>query len=126
MFFLPKATLACKTVCRAELVALYGTLQHKCQDPAPLKILTDSQTSLDLIKKALDFPAAHKLHKHQAILIAIADYIKQRNDSGLITSIGKVRAHIGVHGNEMADQAAKAVATGVTVHGHIFISPRVC
>ena len=112
MFFLPEATLTCKTVCRAELVAIYGTLRQKCIDPAPLKILTDSQTSLDLIRKALDFPAAHKLHKHQAILRAIAGYIKQRNDNGLVTSIGKVRAHIGVHGNEMADQAAKAVATG--------------
>ncbi len=97
------------TVTRAELVAIYTALNN-LQERRELKILTDSATSLQLIQKTIKQPMEVRDHLHKAVLFTTADLIKQRDTEGKTTFLGKVRAHIGVRGNEKADEAAKYMA----------------
>ena len=81
-----------------------------------MTILTDSLTSLHLIRKAMRSPMQIAGHKHEDLLDAIVDALIHRSDAQLSTHIGKVRAHIGIHGNEMADQGANQACDNNAMH----------
>ena len=55
-------------------------------------------------------------HKHKAPFDAIVVALIKHSNDGLKMHIGKVRAHIGVYGNEMADQGAKQACNGDAMH----------
>ena len=96
------------TVLRTELVALlYGILfAHPDHD---IHVFTDASTALFLVRLVLHTPERLRINKHRALLTMIAHAICCRATSNTI-HLHKVRAHIGVTGNEKADQLAKAAA----------------
>ena len=53
--------------------------------------------------KHLRAPAQTRDDCHQPLLQAITTLIVERAEAGLLTKIMKVKSHIGIHGNEMAD-----------------------
>ena len=103
------------TVLRAELVAIYMSLRDTPNVPS-LTILPDSQCSIQLIRKALYSPDAVKWKKHKVLLLHIVHNITCRLHAGTTVHIQKVRAHIGVSGNEIADGAARHAAHAGAAH----------
>ena len=93
------------TALRAELAGVYcgvhGTPSDDCR--LPRYILTDSQTSIFLISKAIHRPEALRTHKHKHLLLRIAQTLLAQD---LPVHILKVRAHTGVRGNEIVDGLA--------------------
>jgi hypothetical protein len=85
---------------------------HNSPAGEALIILTDSLNTIDCIIHALHFPQRMKQHHHKDIFQDIVETTLNRPFSRVI--IGKVRAHIGVHGNEEADTLAKAAAESDT------------
>ena len=81
--------------------------------------MTDSLTSLYLVNGYLVRPHQFCYHKHRWLVAAIAQNLLSRTASVRLT---KVRAHIGVSGNEAAD----ALATQAHDHSHAesaFVDP---
>jgi ribonuclease HI len=97
---------ALNTVNRAELAAIQAALTQ----PRPVTILTDSATSIHQIKNILENPMRFRIHNHKLLLVRIAHDMLHRAAQGHTTHIYKVRAHIGVAGNTIADAAAKLAA----------------
>jgi ribonuclease HI len=106
------------TINRAEMCgiceAVRATLDRS--DRAELHIYTDSQVSISLIRKYMFSPiySAVAENKHSALLQRIADAIILRAEMGAHTRFFKVRSHVGVEGNERADQIAGEAAKGTT------------
>jgi ribonuclease HI len=92
------------TINRAELVGILTALQQ-----GMTKVLTDSACSIYQIHKHLTRPQDHHQHQHRTLLGEIVHIIR---DSPTAVYIGKVKSHIGVVGNEIADEIAVAVAKG--------------
>jgi len=82
--------------------------RRKQSDHASLHILTDSEVSLHLLRKHLAQPWRTRDSPHRPLLQAIVEAAATR--PGGVT-VQKVRAHIGVRGNEAADALAKAGAS---------------
>ncbi len=53
-------------------------------------------------------PASSWLNTHEPLLIDIVTRLKGTTDAGHHVHLGKVKAHMGVRGNLLADAAAKA------------------
>ena len=70
------------------------------------------------INKHLRAPAQTKDDCHRPLLQAITNLIVERAKAGLITKIMKVKSHIGIHGNEMADKLASEAAEECTKARH--------
>jgi ribonuclease HI len=108
------------TVNRAELSAILAALRLMEElGPAsstPRTILTDSACSLSLIRQALRDPNSLWLHKHKPLLTAIASIIKCVASTHGPVQLVKCKAHSGVVGNEMADEASKQAAKPRTPH----------
>ncbi len=98
---------ALNTVNRAKLAAIQAALAQPC----PVTILTDSATIIHQITNILDNPTRFRVHNHKLMLVRIAHDMLYRAAQGHATHNYKVRAHIGVKGNEIADAAAKIAAT---------------
>ena len=79
-------------------------------------ILTDSMTSLHLIRKAIRSPMRLQDNKHRELLEEIVNILIERSEANLRTTIGKVKAHIGIHGNEQADKGAVRASRLETGH----------
>ena len=94
------------TINQAELAAIWVAL-----DKGATHIATDSQGSIYQIQKMLNRPHDMKEHRHNNLIRRIVEVIK---NSPTPITLYKVRAHTGIHGNEMADQIAKNVAIGIT------------
>ena len=97
------------TVNRAELVAILIALR-KCRKGMKECIATDSKCSMQKIAKQLGSPAWTMEDCHRPLLAAIASELLLRARDGDETSIIKVKSHIGIHGNEMADRLANEAA----------------
>jgi ribonuclease HI len=99
-----------KTINRAEMAALYVALMEG-RDKAELNILTDSQVSIRWILNEIHRPMRTAKLMHREIVRAVVDLIMTRDKEGRSTFIGKVKAHAGVRGNDLADAAAKLQVT---------------
>ena len=98
----------CNTIVRAELTAIYEALQQY-SDLQELHILTDSLTAIQKLLLLNSQPMRSAKDHHATVLHMIRDLLIARPEKGLHTSINKVKAHTGIKGSEIADQAAKEV-----------------
>jgi hypothetical protein len=85
-----------------ELLAILVALTLRAPD-LPVHILSDSLVGLLLINRAVFFAASVSTHAHACLLQAIASRLSSRTAP---TTLGKVRGHSGVAGNEQADACA--------------------
>ena len=93
-----------RTPLRGELVAIHAALHSPHFPPdLPLDLMTDSLTSQQLASAYLVRPTHLRFHKHRFLVAAIAQNLVMRRAP---VRIMKVRAHIGVVGNEAADKLA--------------------
>jgi ribonuclease HI len=102
------------TINRAELSAIHMALRHisECEEVQDICIYTDSLCALQLIKKGLYNPQHLQYSKHRALVLNIATLLQERAMNDKTTSIKKVKSHIGIQGNELADQGATRMASG--------------
>jgi ribonuclease HI len=101
------------TISRAELSALHvalekGTELHR-EDGDTVNIATDSLGSMHALLKAIHRPQDMVEHRHRQILQQMAKVVES---STAVIHVWKVKSHIGIVGNELADAAAVAVASG--------------
>jgi len=92
------------TINRAELVAIKEAL-----GAGYTHIATDSLASIYQVKNMIFYPQRMKEHRHHHLLTAIKNIIVSRQ---LPTHMFKVKSHIGIIGNEIADSIATGVAKG--------------
>ena len=102
----PCGRSATNTITRAELVAILAAVQQ--METQDCTIATDSLASMFMINNALRSFGRTSESPHSELLKVIAQVILSRAKLGLETSLLKVKSHIGVQGNEMADQLANA------------------
>ena len=79
-----------------------------------MRIFTDSLATLHLLRKARFSPWRLVGHDNEITLRDMLDNIRDRkNDMGdkIPVSLQKVKAHVGVRGNERADTLAKSACT---------------
>jgi len=104
------------TVPRAELTGIIAAMQSGCTH-----IATDSACSLSQIRKQLRHPMLHSHHIHGTLLKIIIDIAKRFQDSECPPiHLYKVKAHVGIIGNECADAIAKLSAQCDTGHDTFF------
>ena len=106
------------TVLRAELAAIHRALDAlRSRDfQHDTCVLTDSQTAIYLIDRALHRPESLRVHKHRDLLFTISQRLLA-HPRGI--QLLKVRAHTGVLGNEKADSLA-SLAHGSTAGSNSF------
>jgi ribonuclease HI len=96
-----------QTITRAELFAIREAVKislAETQDDTPVVIYTDSKVSLLLLRKWLHQPNLMRYHKHRKI---VEEIISLAAHSLQPIQFRKVKSHIRVTGNEVADSLAK-------------------
>ena len=88
-------------------MAIHHTLKLSIREyqDEPAHIFTDSLNSLYLLITQIKHPSLHTNYPDKTILSKMVDMLQQRTQ---ITSLLKVRAHSKIHGNEIANELAKA------------------
>ena len=96
---------------RPELTGIAIALED-CPGEEDLNILTDSLSSMLLLKSMQrgDFPLSLHQHPVRQLLVHIVKLINRRAETGRATRFIKVRAHRGEPFNEMADWLAGETA----------------
>ncbi len=102
---------------RAELVALLIAVRH-CRPGMKESIATDSKCSMQKIGMHLRSPSSTVDDCHRPLLEAIGHELTQRAQVGDETILLKVKSHIGIHGNEMADKLANETADECCMSRH--------
>ena len=93
------------TIQRAEAVAIQHALEidHSLSSRV---IATDSLCVMYMLSKQLRSPSLHKESKHLGILESAVDNVMDKLRRGQRIRVIKVKSHIGIKGNEKADQLA--------------------
>ena len=120
----PAGQGATNTITRAELVAILQALQEV--NGQPCVIATDSKASMHMIQNQLFNPSKLRNSPHSRLLSAIGNVLRDRARAKVHTTIVKVKSHIGVHGNEMADKLANAARESADVTISVGISVGSC
>ena len=97
-----------RTVQRGELAGIWWAVLH-APPHRPLHIATDSLTSLQQLHSTLHRTDSTVTHQHFAMLTEIVNFALYTRTAPCV--IQKVRAHVGIPGNEVADTLAKAGVT---------------
>lgn len=90
------------TIIRAELSAMLFALDYWCEQE-DLVMATDSACAMQTVREHLQGPESHRYHK---LFQAICDKILLHAQERQHTSLVKVKSHIGIRGNELADDLA--------------------
>jgi len=102
-----------RIIMRAELVAIHTALT-RFENHSWICIFTDSLSSLQAIRLhyyKLGLATAPHYHHHMLLLQSISNLLETRREKGYSTSLRKIRAHIHIRGNDLADAAAKLAVT---------------
>jgi len=94
---------------RAELVAIYTTLATFAVHEW-IRVFTDSLFNIHAIKHHNTKPiigGAKHYHHHMLLLEIITELMDTRASLGFKTTLHKIRGHIPIRGNDLADAAAK-------------------
>ena len=91
-------------IMRAELTALYAAVAAGRRH-----VMTDSQSCLNMIARALAAPHDLAEHRYNKLLRQLCELVQNADSS---VHLYKVASHVGVVGNERADAMAVAVARG--------------
>ncbi len=97
----------------AELVAIH-TAPTTFSTHEWIGIFTDSLSSLQAIRHHHTnhgTTSAKHYHHHRLLLYSITNLLDTRRESGLSTTLLKIRAHTNVRGIDLADAAAKLAVT---------------
>ena len=105
------------TINRAELVALLIAVRH-CRPGVKESMATYSKCSTQKIGMHLRSPSSTVDDRHRPLLEAIGHEIMQRTQAGDETILLKVKSHIGIHGNEIADKLANEAANECCMNTH--------
>ena len=105
---MPSGVGPTNTIMRAELIAIYAVLHHASTLTAECTIATDSKAAMHAIHKQIHNPRGNQYNTHRELLRPIASALLHRAQTGLRTDIIKVKSHIGIEGNEVADKLANA------------------
>ena len=103
------------TINSGELAAITVALQQTLEAPN-ISILTDSSFCINLMRNYSRDPRAYNNHVHRAHLHLNDQTLRSRENKGFKTHIGKVKSHIDITYNEIADKAAKAVVDETQPH----------
>ena len=99
------------TINRAELAGIYAALMHASESCNPtsktVTIFSDSLVSIYNTQRILRRPQTLVESKHYPLLLQIHTLIMQRAHAGHHTILQKVKSHIGIIGNEKADEGAR-------------------
>ena len=103
----PRGSGATNTITRAELAAIASALLLMGQGQDEITA-TDSQASICMIAKYMNSPETLQQCKSMVMLEDIVAQLLARARKGQQTRILKVKSHIGIQGNEEADDLATA------------------
>ena len=78
-------------------------LYHLSTSHSDCIIATDSKASRQVIHKQIHNPSGNQLSTHKDLLEALTAMLHARAAAGLHTTLLKVKSHIGIDGNEAAD-----------------------
>ena len=102
-----------QTILRAEMVAILATLKDTDEDE-PLHLYSDSLTSLQNIQKVVWRKGDARGVKESPLA---KDIFRELHKRRAPTLLAKVRAHVGIRGNEDADRTAVGAADGKLTKG---------
>ena len=112
-----KSHPACvNTINRAELAAIEVAVDEalaQTNTGLEIHIATDSLSSIFQVRRANTRPQDMNEHRHFNVITSIAEKI---GSSGCTIHLWKVRSHIGIVGNEIADELAVGVSKGKISH----------
>lgn len=114
----PQGRGVTNTINRAELVSIHQALRSAMNEestPQVLTIYTDSQCAMSLLRKHLTDGHMHYVTIHKALLDDMVQTIEKLVIAGCKVTLAKVKSHIGVAGNERADEVAVKTAQGKRV-----------
>ena len=103
------------TINKGELTAITIALQQTLEAPN-ISILMDSSLCINSMRNYSRDPGAYNNHVHRDHLHLNDQILRSRENKGFKTHIGKVKSHIGITYNEIADKAAKTVVDETQPH----------
>ena len=98
------------TITRAELCAVYQCLIEEEFSLSDATIATDSKAIMHMIHNGTWDSSCNAENKHKTLISEIVRLMIDRARDGLSTTIVKVKSHIGIEGNEKADELAREAA----------------
>ena len=112
--FIVNKTVSClrlnedATITQAELVAIWGALEHAATNKNRPIMHTDSMTAIQILMTSKE--------SERSLCNYIFDTARKLDDKPVINWIS---SHVGIEGNELADQYAKEALQGEVIDYHV-------